>query len=173
MSTSLNHLVEELRLAYNNVLDLRKHLDNKASTMIATSGTISSLLFGFGTFTLTKIDYTYPFLFWAYLSLIAAVVVTVASALISLWAFKTEEYKYAMSHSRFFRKDEFNEEVISGYQNARPEAFQRTLVHDYLKCNFINSKYNNCKVKKMTIAQILLLIGILLIPIILIILFHA
>lgn len=141
--------------------------------MIATSGTVSSLLFGFGIFTLTKIDPTYPFLFYASVTLIAAVVVTVASALISLRAFKTEEYYYAMSHSRFFRKDTFNEEVIRGYQDAEPKAFQKTMVFDYLKCNFMNSNYNNSKVKKITIAQRLLLIGIFLIPIILTILVHA
>ncbi len=140
--------------------------------MIATSGTVSSLLFGFGTFTLTKIDPTYPFLFYAFLTLVAAVVVTVASALISLRAFKTEKYYYVMSHSRFFRQDAFNE-VMRLYQDADPEIFRRTLVHDYLDCNLINSEYNNCKVKKITLAQRLLLIGILLIPIILIILFHA
>jgi hypothetical protein len=173
VSTNLENLVEELRLAYNDILDLRKHLDNKASTMIATSGTVSSLLFGFGTFTLTKINPTYPLLFHASVALIAAVIVTIASALVSLRAFKTEEYKYVMSHSRFFLKDAFNEEVIRGYQDSEPEEFRKTMIRDYLKCNLMNSNYNNNKVKKITLAQRLLLVGVFLIPVILVILVEA
>src|SRR5438105_4763364 len=105
MSDNLDNFVEELRLAYNNILDLRKHLDNKASSMITASSTVSSLLFGFGTFILTKINPTYQLTSDAIIALIIAVGVTVVSALISLRAFKMEKYRYVMSHSKFFREE--------------------------------------------------------------------
>jgi hypothetical protein len=122
---------------------------------------------------LTKIDPSYPFLLHASVTLITAIVLSVASTLISLWAFKTENYYYVMSYSRFFQKNAFNEQVIRLFLNAKVETFERTMVYDYLTCNRINSKYNDSKLKKIILAQILLLIGILLIPIILVILFHA
>lgn len=171
MSSNVNNFIEELRLAYNNILDLRKHLDGKASTMIATSGTVSSLLFGFGTFTLTRITPVYPFLPYAVVTLIAAVVVTAISALISLRAFETGKYDYVMSHSRFFRGGRLNEKVVRGYREAKPESFQKNMIDDYLQCNRINNEINNNKVRKISRAQNFLLFRILLTPLVLAMLF--
>jgi hypothetical protein len=76
-----NGFPEELRLAYNTILDQRKHLDNKTSSMMATSGTTSTLLFGFGTFIITRIDPKYELLPYAYGILILAIIMSIASAI--------------------------------------------------------------------------------------------
>ena len=171
MSSIPNNFIEELRLAYNNILDLRKHLDSKASSMMATSGTVSSILFGFGTFMLTRMNPTYPFLPYAVVTLIAAIVATAVSALISVRAFKSDKYDYVMSYSRFFRGGQLNEDIIRGYREARPESFQSVMIHDYLQCNRVNSEFNDNKVRKITLAERFLLVGILLTPVILAMLF--
>ena len=183
VSAAPTGFLQELKAAYNDVLDQRKNLDSKASSVIATSSTISSLLFGFGAFILTKIDPAYSLLLPASVTLIFAVVVNIASVFFSLRAFKTEGYYYVMTHDIFFQKQQntkmdvknesFNEDVIEQFKKASSIEFEDLMIHDYLKCNLFNTKHNASKVKKLTVAQTLLLIGILLVPLLLVILFHA
>lgn len=47
--------LQELRSQYDNELDVRKNLDDKVGKMITTTGTVTSLLFGFGVFIITRL----------------------------------------------------------------------------------------------------------------------
>ncbi|MDQ3839416.1 MAG: hypothetical protein M3297_09115 [Thermoproteota archaeon] len=154
MSTVGNGFLDELRTAYTNFLDQRKHLDNKTSSMIGISGTISTLLFGFGTFTLTRIDPKYNLLPFASGILILAIIMIVASALLSLWAFKTERYLQVLSKTIFFIGKNIDERSVQQWENANPEVLQKRMVRDYIRCNRVNSECNASKSRKITWAQV-------------------
>lgn len=184
MSADDNKFLQELRSAYDNILKQRNHLDNKAATMLTASSTVTSLLFGFGIFIFTRIDPSYQFLLHASILLAMAIVLNIGSVLVSVLAFRTENYRYVNTSTRFFEKGEYTEEEIKKAKNyneveieyfkdMNTRKFEDILVHDYLSCNHLNSLYNFRKASKVTIAQILLLTGIGILPFIALILFHA
>ena len=51
--------LEELKRRYDLLLDIRKTLENKALSMITFSGTIATLLFGFGYFVINSLGLNY------------------------------------------------------------------------------------------------------------------
>jgi hypothetical protein len=184
LSSGYNKFLHELRSAYIDVLNQRKHLDDKAASMLTVSSTVTSLLFGFGIFILTRIDPIYPLSQHASILLVAAIVLNIVSVSVSIRAFKTENYRYASTSARYFEKGEYTEEDANEARNyneveieyikdMNPTEFENMLIHDYLSCNHLNSKYNARKAGKITLSQRLLLIGIGIVPIIVIILYHA
>jgi len=70
--------------------------------MIATSGTVTSLLFGFGTFILSRLKPDYTLLDYAIISLIVVILVNIGSVILSILAFRLQRYKYAMTPERVF-----------------------------------------------------------------------
>ncbi len=68
-------LLDELKSHYKIELETQQNLDNKISILMATSGTVTGLLFGFGTFLVTKILLNYEFLYFSIASLIVAIIV--------------------------------------------------------------------------------------------------
>ena len=68
-------LLDQLKLQYKIELETQQNLDNKISSLMATSGTVTGLLFGFGTFLVTKILLNYEFLYFSIASLIVAIIV--------------------------------------------------------------------------------------------------
>jgi hypothetical protein len=112
---------------------------------MATSGTTSTLLFGFGTFIVTRIDPNYEYLSYASGSLIAAITLSVASSFFSFWAFKTESYTRVLADNFFFLGRNIDEENIQRWEDAAPEVLQRRMIRDYIRCNRLNNECNNSK----------------------------
>jgi len=171
-------------MQYNNELDLRKSLDNKASSMIATSGTVTSLLFGFGTFILSRLKPDYTLLDYAIISLIGVILINIGSVFLAILAFRLQKYKYAMTPERFFQIENYTEEEIKEGTNfnnkeikdfeTKPIAdFQCDMIHDYLECNIYNAKKNCSKAKQVIWSQRIFLISLVIIPILLLIIINA
>jgi hypothetical protein len=72
-------LLDELKSHYKIELETQQNLDNKISILMATSGTVTGLLVGFGTFLVTKILLNYEFLYFSIASLIVAIIVYIYS----------------------------------------------------------------------------------------------
>ena len=72
-------LLDELKSHYKIELETQQNLDNKISILMATSGTVTGLLVGFGTFLVTKILLNYEFLYFSITSLIVAIIVYIYS----------------------------------------------------------------------------------------------
>jgi hypothetical protein len=72
-------LLDELKSYYKIELETQQNLDNKISILMATSGTVTGLLVGFGTFLVTKILLNYEFLYFSIASLIVAIIVYIYS----------------------------------------------------------------------------------------------
>jgi hypothetical protein len=58
-------LLDELKLHYKIELEIQQNLDDKISVLMATSGTITGLLFGFCIFLVKKIPLNYEFLYFS------------------------------------------------------------------------------------------------------------
>jgi hypothetical protein len=181
---SIEHFLQELRMQYNNELDLRKNLDNKASSTIATSGTVTSLLFGFGTFILSRLKPDYTLIDYAIISLIVAILINIGSVILSILAFRLQKYKYAMTPERFFQTanyteeeieegKNFNNKEINDFQTKPITEFQHDMILDYLECNIYNAKKNYSKAKWAILSQRIFLFSLVIIPIILAIIIHA
>ncbi len=69
--------LDELKSHYKIELETQQNLDNKISILMATSVTVTGLLFGFGTFLVTKILLNYEFLYFSIASLIVAIIVCI------------------------------------------------------------------------------------------------
>jgi hypothetical protein len=65
--------MEILQSEYDKQFEISRHTDNKASNMLATAGTVTGLLFGFGTFLVSNIELDYQFISFAFFLLIIAI----------------------------------------------------------------------------------------------------
>jgi hypothetical protein len=66
-----------------------------------------------------------------------------------------------------------DERSIQQWESVSQDALRRRMVRDYIRCNRVNNDCNTSKAKIIIVAQILLLMGLILIPFILGIVFLA
>jgi hypothetical protein len=71
--------LDEIKIQYNKEFEIRQNLDGKATSLIATAGTLTGLLFGFGTFLLTNIKPSYTLSFLAISLLMVAIGANIAT----------------------------------------------------------------------------------------------
>jgi hypothetical protein len=174
-TTSKELLIEELRMQYNKDWDIKDSLDGKASSMITVSATVAALLFGFGAFMLKSISPSYEFMSLFLYLLIASIVGTVASIILSTLAFRIQKYKIALGDSIFYdeKTDERIEEMVEKYKTSPLDKFRNTMVNAYLKSIRENNKRNRGKAKMISIAQIVFSGSMIVFPILLWILVNA
>jgi hypothetical protein len=93
---SFKELFEEVKSHYKIELETQQNLDSKISSLMATSGTVTGLLFGFDTFLVTKILLNYEYLYPSIASLIIAIVANLTSFILCMLAFKVKDYFFVM-----------------------------------------------------------------------------
>jgi hypothetical protein len=189
---SNKELLDELKSHYKIELETQQNLDNKTNSLMATSGTVTGLLFGFGTFLVTKIPSDYQYLYFSIASLIFAILANLASFILCLLAYKVQNYYFIMregfidnenslTHDEILSLTEeknlenkyFNNTKIAEYEKMEISKFYHVFIRFYLIANAINKKNNDTKGKKIFYAQIIFLIGLIFIPILLGFLIHA
>ena len=174
-TTSKELFIEELRMQYNKDWDLKDSLDGKASSMITVSATVAALIFGFGAFILKGISPSYEFLSLFLYLLIASIVGSVASIMLSTFAFKIQKYTVALGDRIFYDKktDKRIEKMVEEYKTAPLDKFRNTMVNAYLKSIRENNKQNRLKAKMISIAQMVFSGSIAIVPLLLWILINA
>jgi hypothetical protein len=194
MSSNLSNkeFLDEIKSHYKIELETQQNLDNKISSLMATSGTVTGLLFGFGTFLVTKILLNYEFLYFSIASLIIAILANLVSFILCMLAYKIKNYFFIMregfivnentlTHEEILAltKDEnienkyFNNIKIDKYEKMEVSKFYHIFIRFYLIANAINKKNNDAKGIKIFYAQIIFLLGLIFIPILLGFLIHA
>jgi O-antigen/teichoic acid export membrane protein len=158
---------------------------------MATSGTVTGLLFGFGTFLVTKISHDYTFLYYTIFSLVFAILANLGSFVFCMMAFRIKDYYFIMREG--FRRQEntlTKEDILSISNNinnsehldrSKIEEFEKLgasefyskLIRYYLIANAYNKKNNDLKAKSTYYAQIMFLIGLITVPILLGFLIYA
>ena len=182
----IDGLLDELKAQYNKEFETEEIMDRKATTMMATAGTVTSLLFGFGTFLVTRIEPTYALLYFAILSLLAAIITNIFSVVMCVKAYYVRDY-YFVAKDKSFLKDNANsynakdiaglkgldDDRIRDYIQMEESDFKLWLTRTYIAYTLINADNNDKKAKNITLAQLTFLIGLAIIPILLAIVLHA
>lgn len=158
---------------------------SKATSIISIAGAVSSLLFGFGTFLLTRMEPSYELVGVAMIILGVAVVLDAISVGLAFWASRIRKYQFVMTTTRkFFQQEQYttkeikqaknyNVKEIEKFMHMTHEEFNDMIIHDHLSCIKLNSETNRFKAKLIMAAQITFLTSLVLIPILLFIVFQA
>jgi hypothetical protein len=183
----INELLDELKAQYNKEFETQEMLDGKASSMMATAGTVTSLLFGFGTFLVARVEPIYALLYFAILSLLLATIITnIFSVFMCVKAYYVRDYYFVAKDKSFLKKNpnSYNAKDIAGlkgldddrirhYIEMEESDFKLWLTRTYIAYTLINADNNDKKAKNITLAQLTFLIGLVIIPILLAIVLHA
>lgn len=177
-------LMETLRLEYQKEFETARHIDNKSSNMLAAAGTVTGLLFGFGTFLVSNLDPNYQYVYHAIILLVIAIVTNIVSVFLCVFAFKMLRYEYVIRANYFLKDCDYSEQAIEGAENYDEELinsemqkeiadFEKDLIHDYITCNKLNQSINNRKGNRVLWAQMIFLVSLIIIPILVGVLLNA
>lgn len=182
----INELLDELKAQYDKEFETQKIMDKKASTMMATAGTVITLLFGFGT-VVVAIEPIYAQFNFVILSLLAAIIANIFSVFICVKAYYVRDYYFVAKDKSFLKKNPnsynakddiaglkgLDDDRIRHYIEMEESDFKLWLIRTYIAYNLINADNNDKKAKYVTLAQLTFLIGLVIIPILLAIVLHA
>jgi hypothetical protein len=129
------------------------------------SGTVSTLLFGFGAFLIDKL-HSSEFVSIIGFLLLVAVAGNVAAIFLSARSFRLQQYRFAIVYDSFYKKGEINEDEINDYKKMPKEEFNDTMIWAYLRCIKVNFENNNRKINWITSSQWCVVVGTVLIPIV-------
>jgi hypothetical protein len=169
-STSTRELfVEELKKSYDKGWEVKNALENKANNMITISGTVATLLFGFGSLFLKNLNPNYQLLPLFIVFLMAGIITSVVAILLSSLSFRLRIYEIPIGPDFFTN----NKNLIDDYKTAPRDKFNNTMITAYLRCIKQNHTINESKVKFISTAQWLFIVSMIIIPILLGIVLHA
>jgi hypothetical protein len=181
----INELLDELKAQYNKEFETQESLDKKASTMMATAGTVTSFLFAFGALVVT-ISPTYALIYFVFLFLLAAIIPNIFCVFMCVKAHYVRDYYFVAKDKSFLKKsaNSYNAKDIAGlkgldydrirdYIQMEESDFKLWLTHTYIAYTLINADNNDKKAKYITLAQLTFLIGLVIIPIVLAMVLHA
>ncbi|MDP9305326.1 MAG: hypothetical protein M3O68_03160, partial [Thermoproteota archaeon] len=139
-------------------------LETKANYLLASSGIIVGLLFGFGATLLEKFIQI-PNLSSVICLLLIGIALFVVTILLSSYALRIKAYRYTTLHINFYNADgTFDEEFKNRYKEMNPNDFLDDRINEYLMANKQNFEENEYKASKIKFAQILFFIGMITIP---------
>jgi len=161
----------ELRAQYNIEFDNKKNLETKASSIIAISGTVAALLFGFDTFIISRVDPTYHFFMYILALLMISVTSVTASIILSIFVSTIQKYLVVADHRAFYKGQEFDKETWEKYCYSNKNIFNMAIANNYFRCIEHNARINEKKAKYVKFAQILFFCGLAVLPILLAVIF--
>jgi hypothetical protein len=161
--------VEELRKSYDKGWEVKNTLETKANNIITISGTVASLLFGFGTLFLKNLDPHYQLLPEFVGLLVGGIIISIVAILFSSLSFRLRKYEVPIGPDFFAN----NQNLIDDFKTAKTDTFNNTMITAYLRCMEQNNKQNDGKVRVISIAQWSFFVSMIVIPILLTIAVHA
>ena len=180
---SRKELIDVLKSEYQKEFDTARNTDSKASNMLATAGTVTGLLFGFGTFLVSNIKSDYELITFAMFFLLVAIGSNIVSVILSIFAFKMRRYQYVINPNYFFKDIGYDIKTRKGAENyddkeidkftANLEDMEKDLIKSYITCNKLNFLVNDKKGYLVLWAQMIFLIGLLIIPLLVVVVLQA
>lgn len=160
---SENGFLDEVRSQFDREVDSKERLDNKASGMIAASGTVVTLLAGFGALVIGGIATTNHYFWYAVDFFLVPVVLSTTSLCGAILAFRLQAYSYPMTYDKL-RKDGALTPLYEKLSKMDKQKFTQIAIRSYLKCMEENKPINNSKAFIVSVSQWLLMIGLVLVP---------
>lgn len=160
-----NEFLSELRIQFNEVLEIKDKLDSKATNMITVAGIMAAIVMGFGSQLLENLDNDSDSFQWAKGLLVGQLSLTVASVIISIIAYRVKDYEFPFVRKEFLTDErKFIDSKIDEYLTMNQET-QRELIMKYIKSIKRNEIENDRKADKIGYALYILLAAIILIPV--------
>ena len=124
---SRKELIEVLKSEYQKEFDTARNTDSKASNMLATAGTVTGLLFGFGTFLVSNIKPDFELISYAMFFLLLAIVSNIISVILSVFAFRMLRYQYVISLNYFLTDSGYDMKTRKSAENYDEGEIDRFL----------------------------------------------
>jgi hypothetical protein len=167
-SKDVNELfVSELRAQYNMEFEIKKNLETKASSLISISGTVTALLFGFGTFFISRVDPIYDFYVYTLALLLISILSVTVSIMLSVFGSIIQKYLVVVDHKKFYKGKEFDDETWHKYCYSSKNKFNMAIAKNYFSCIKHNSTTNDKKARYVKFAQIVFFLGLAVLPLLL------
>jgi hypothetical protein len=167
--SSKDLFVEELRNSYQKGWEVKATLETKANNIITISGTVATLLFGFGSLFLESLNPDYQLLSVFIGLLMIGIIASVIAIICGGLSFRIRTYDVPVGPDYFSGKPE----KIDEFKKATSDTFNNTMISAYLKCMNQNNDENERKVKYISPAQWLFFISMIVVPILLGVVLHA
>lgn len=146
--------IEELRSAYDKQWDAKDTLEDKAKNIISTSATITSLVFGFVTFSISVFKFSFPPALG--LAIVGSIIASILAILISMWILKLQNYHTTINLTDL-------QSNLTAFKQIQDKELRGTAIDSYVICITHNHNENAKKSKNITYANIALFISIILI----------
>lgn len=156
---------QEIKDQYSRSIESRNNLDSKANNIITMSGTIVTLLMGFGTFILKDIKLEYAFLHHAIFALAIGIVLMIIGIVFSVLAYRVKTKLYPVGYKVFYPDGKYNKTIVDKFRNSTEKEFYARIIEEYLASIKSNMELNSKKSKMVKISQWLFLAGISTVPI--------
>jgi hypothetical protein len=163
---SQQQFFQEVKEQFQRQLDIKDSLEGKANNLLTISGTVGTLLFGFGTFLIEKIAPQYPFILIITTFLVAGIIAIVVALLYAVYAFRLQAYLFPIHHRIFFPNNQLSNAIIGQFEAADVAEFYVTMINAYLNGIKMNSEKNDEKASRLKLSQYFFIAGVLTIPII-------
>lgn len=167
-SQSPSIFLQELKDQLQRYVAIKKGLDTKANSLITTTGIISIIFVGFGTFIITETSSGEDV--WLVLLgvvLIFEVSITVLAIKSASDAYKARKYRQPIVYNMFFdrKNNRINEEMVRHFMVAKPDSLYENLIREYIACIKSHQQQNNMQVKDIERAQKIFYVALSSIPI--------
>lgn len=164
---STENLEEVMRDAYNDEMNRKSNLDDKASNLIFHSAEVAAIYGSIGLITSTKlfndVQLNYPIVI-----LLIGVSILVSSIIISAKSHSLRDYLLAVQPELFVKsKDndfEYDDKKIDDFRKKSDTEFHHFMTKVYINCLRKNFENNNKKAKELNISQKTFYIGVATIP---------
>lgn len=158
--------LQELKDQYDRQFEIKRDLETKANNIMTISGTVGTLLFGFGVFLVDKLGSRYDFITAISVILIVGVGANVVAIAMSARAFGIRQYRFVIDPTSFYKDGKLNENEINDYRSMKKTDFYETFIWDYLKCIKHNFQINCHKGSLIVPSQWFFIVSVMIIPVI-------
>jgi hypothetical protein len=160
-----DEFLNELRKQFDYEIDIKDKLEAKATNTITVAGIMAAIFMGFGSQISDYVPNNSPYFSPALGVFLIELIVTMATVIISILAYKVGEYQFPLEREDFLSDDgKYNTSRIEQYRKMEDDDYNK-LLKKYLKCIKYNAKENEKKATRIVWAQATLILAVVLIPI--------
>lgn len=123
----------ELKLQFEQDMDLRKSLDSKATNIISVASGLATLLISIGTFLISRIDQRDFFYGVPIFVLACGVVMSAIAIRYLIQSYSLKKYTYPIGHEYFFKDGEYRKENVDQVRNMPKKDFYDRVFKGYLE----------------------------------------
>jgi hypothetical protein len=164
MSNAHREFLEELRRSFEMMKDSRNTLERKANSIMAISGTVAALIFGFGALFLKNVHPSYEYFNLFVFSLFFDIILSISAMVLCAWSFRLEYSAIPLGQENW----------SLDFSNGHPDdTFVPRLIRHYTEAIQTDDTNNKRKSKFISIGLLLFIFSLIVILILLYFVYNA